>query len=151
MQWASVSYLFNFVVFCFCFVCHRPVSSMPNVASASGLSILGCPFGMPYSLLYTQSHRARTSRYSENYNIQTRSRWHVTNMIDIGHWMYIDISLKYIFMKTGLSAIIHIDLHSVLKSWKLPIRPGFSWLLWTMSIDVKQMYWLNRGQIAYID
>ena len=36
------------LVFCvgfFCFVCLRPVSCVPNVASVSGLSILDCPFG----------------------------------------------------------------------------------------------------------
>jgi hypothetical protein len=30
---------------CFCFVCLRPVSCVPNVASVSGLSILDCPLG----------------------------------------------------------------------------------------------------------
>jgi hypothetical protein len=29
---------------CFCFVCLRPVSCVPNVASVSGLSILDCHF-----------------------------------------------------------------------------------------------------------
>ena len=33
-----------YVVF-LCFVCRRPVSCVPNVASVSGLSILDCPFG----------------------------------------------------------------------------------------------------------
>ena len=47
-----------------------------------------------YYILHHTETIARTSRYSENYNMQTMSRWHVTNRIDIGHWMYIDISLK---------------------------------------------------------
>ena len=34
---------FNFL-YCFCFVCLRPVSCVPNVASFSGLSIRDCPF-----------------------------------------------------------------------------------------------------------
>jgi len=39
-----VAYLFNFLCCVFCFVCLRPVSCMPNVASISGLSIPHCPF-----------------------------------------------------------------------------------------------------------
>ena len=38
--------LFVFVVLCFCFVCRRPVSCVPNDASFSGLSIFDCPFGI---------------------------------------------------------------------------------------------------------
>jgi len=42
------SVLLIFLVFCvvyFCFLCLRPVSCVPNVASVSGLSIRDCTFG----------------------------------------------------------------------------------------------------------
>ena len=39
-----VAHLFSFLC-CFIFVCLRPVSCVPNVASVSGLSFHNCPFG----------------------------------------------------------------------------------------------------------
>jgi hypothetical protein len=36
----------------FCFVCFRPVSCVPNVASFCGLSILYCPFGFLKAFIY---------------------------------------------------------------------------------------------------
>ena len=40
-----VAHLFSFLCCVFCFICLRPVSRVPNVASVSGLSILDSPFG----------------------------------------------------------------------------------------------------------
>ena len=45
-----VAHRFNFLCCVICFVCLRPVSCMPNVASVSGLSILDCPFSFPSPL-----------------------------------------------------------------------------------------------------
>ena len=42
------------LVFCvviFCFVCLRPVSCVPNVASLSGLSILDCLIGFSLTFI----------------------------------------------------------------------------------------------------
>jgi hypothetical protein len=47
-----VAQLLSFLL-CFCFVCRRPVSCVPNVASVSRLSILGCPFAFLQRLLWT--------------------------------------------------------------------------------------------------
>ena len=42
------SVLIVFLVFCVvCFVCFGHVSSLPNVASVSGLALLDCPFCFP--------------------------------------------------------------------------------------------------------
>ena len=43
----SVAPVFSFLCAVICFVCRRPVSCVPNVASVSGLSIFDCPFGFP--------------------------------------------------------------------------------------------------------
>ena len=40
-----VANLFKFLFCISSFVCLRPVSCVPNVATVSGLSILNCPFG----------------------------------------------------------------------------------------------------------
>ena len=47
VDWVRVGHLFSLMSCIFSFVCLRPVSCMPNVASLSGLSILYCPFGFP--------------------------------------------------------------------------------------------------------
>ena len=41
-----VAHLFSFLCCVFMFVCLRPVSCVPNLASISILSILDCPFGL---------------------------------------------------------------------------------------------------------
>ena len=46
----------------FCFVCHRPVSCLANIAIVSGLSILDCPFGFLLRLLLMENLKSNFVR-----------------------------------------------------------------------------------------
>ena len=68
--WGTCCSSFQYSVLCFCFVCFRLFSCVPNVISFSGLSILHSPFGFFSNVYLSHTFASSTPRYGLDSNLK---------------------------------------------------------------------------------